>query len=175
MAATFSWYEDNGAGPTISSGVSQVNWKSVDDVNTAYTAAPITAGQHSYQKNQYGVFSGTYNQILNGYFDHTAGTLGSGLFLYSAANSGLTYVQPAQSIDARLTKDMTLANGSFPTSAVNVYFNTANGVSPTAAKSASTTANPTATQYLATQMRTSTDASAGDTTQVTLTLRFDEN
>src|ERR1035437_7331226 len=71
MAATFHLCEDNG-GLVSSRGTTQsgfgantlyatdVNWKSVDDCTansgTAYSAAPIVAGQNSYIKYQYGKF-----------------------------------------------------------------------------------------------------------------------
>lgn len=175
MAATFEWDEDNGAASgspahgTRSHGVTNVNWKNADDVATVYTSAPITAGNNSYEKWQSGHFSGTYTQILNGKFAHTAGVLGTGLTLKGAV--GLTYTQPSTAANANLTTDMTavlaIASGA------TVQFG---GTGPEAAgKAASTTTNPAWTQYLTTQLQTTISAVAGDTATVTFTLSYDEN
>src|SRR5690242_3473869 len=87
-AATFEFEEDNGAaagspakGTTRTAARTESNWKNIDDSTTAYTSNPITAGNNSYQKNQFGHFSGTFNQILNGLFAHTATAFGTGLTL----------------------------------------------------------------------------------------------
>ncbi len=42
-------------------------------------------------------------------------------------------------------------------------------------KAASTTANPAYTNYLTTQLQTTSSAAAGDTATVTLTLQYQEN
>jgi hypothetical protein len=173
MAATFEWDESNGAGQTITHGVTQVNWKNTDDVGTVYSTSPITAGANSYEKWQAGHFSGAYNQILNGKFGHTAGTLGAGLTLKATpVGSGqLTYTTPGTAANANLTTDMTIANPI--ASGVVVYFG---GTSAdTAGKAASTTANPAWTNYLTTQLQTTVAALPGDTSTLTLTLQFDEN
>src|SRR5256885_1653915 len=118
MAATFEFEEDNGAatgspakGTTRTAARTEVNWKNIDDSTTAYTANPVVAGTNSFQKNQFGHFSGTFNQILNGLFAHTAGALGAGLTLKSqpAATTGAgpyTYVTPSTAADAGLSQDI---------------------------------------------------------------------
>lgn len=175
MAATFAWDEDNGAGPTTTGGVTQVNWKNTDDVATAYTASPITDGNNSYEKWQYGHFSGTWNTLLNGLFAHTAGAFGTGLTLKGPPTgaSQLTYTTPSTTANAALTTNMTsvIAIGS----GTPVYFG------PTGPNTAGKTAshavgsgNPAYTNYLTTQLQTS-GASPGDTATVTLTLQYDEN
>ena len=173
MAATFIWYEDWEAGPTSVSGVSNVNWKNNADPAATYSSYPITAGNNSYDKWQYGRFQGTYNQILNGKWAHTAGTFGTGLTLKGApvGSSQLTYAQPSASTNANLSVDMTtaIAIGS----GTGVYFG---GTGPnTAGKAASTTDNPAFTNYLTTQLQTTSEAAAGDTASATITLQYDEN
>lgn len=176
MAATFEWDESNGAGETTTHNVTNANWKNIDDTTTAYTAAPITAGNRSFDKFQFGHFSGTYNQISAGLYAHTAGTLGTGLTLkgvpaMTTDSTDIAYRTPATTANAALSVDMTsaIAIGS----GVAVWFG---ATSPTAAsKAASTTANPAYTNYLATQLETTGSAAAGDTATVTLTLRYDEN
>ena len=183
MAATFAWDEDTGAstgspakGTTRTGSVTDVNWKNSGTQGTAYTAAPITAGNNSFEKWQFGHFSGSYNQILNGLFAHTSGTLGTGLTLKGApACTGdgdrLLYTTPSATANSSLTNNMTtaIAIGS----GVGVCFG-ATGPEATG-KATSTTSNPAYTNYLTTQLQTSGSAGAGDTASCTLTLQYDEN
>ena len=183
MAATFAWDEDHGAatgspshGTSTSAGVTEVNWKNADDSSTAYSSAPITAGNNSYEKWQFGHFSGTYNQISNGLFAHTATAFGTGLTLKgtpacTSDGTRLLYTTPATTANANLTTDMTGVIAI--TSGVAVAFG-ATGPYATG-KGASTTSNPAYTNYLTTQLQTTGSAGAGDTATVTLTLRYDEN
>ena len=183
MAATFEFEEDNGAatgspakGTTRTAAVTNVNWKNIDDATTAYTSNPITAGNNSYQKNQFGHFSGTYNQILTGLFAHTSTAFGTGLTLKGVPNctgdgDRYIYVTPSTAADANLSVDMTTAVAIG--SGVTVCFS-ATGPEATG-KATSTTANPAYTNYLTTQLQTTGSAAAGDTAQVTLTLQYLEN
>lgn len=182
MAATFDWQEDNGTqtgsptkGTTRTTTRTEVNWKNVDDSTTAYSSSPITSGNNSYQKNQFGKFTGTFNQILSGLFAHTATAFGTGLTLKGVAactgdGDRYLYVTPSTAADANLTTNMTaaIAIGS----GVAVCFG-ATGPEATG-KATSTTSNPAYTNFLTTQLQTS-GASAGDTAQVTLTLQYSEN
>lgn len=179
MAATFEYDESNGtasgspATGSITHGVTQVNWKNADDATvTAYNAAPITAGDNSFDKWQFGHFSGTYNTILDGLWAHTAGVLGTGLTLMGkVAPDGNTYTTPATTENTELDVDMTevIAIGSGQA----VLFG---ATSPQAgSKGTSTTANPAYTEWLATQLLTEVTAAPGDTATVTLTLQYNEN
>lgn len=178
MAATFVFKEDNGAatgsparGTTAGTTVTTCNWKNVDDATTtAYSASPITAGNNSYGKYQWGSFSGTYNQISAGLWSpHTAGSLGTGLTLVGKVSS--TYATPSTAALAGTTDYTAItAIGSGAT----VLFST-DGNPFTASPTASTTANPTATQYLISQLQTTVSAAPGDIATVTLTLQYNEN
>src|SRR3972149_594532 len=183
MAATFEFQEDNGAatgspakGTTRTGTRTEVNWKNIDDSTTAYSSAPIVAGNNSFQKNQFGNFSGTYNQILTGLFAHTATAFGTGLTLKGVPHctgdaDRYLYVTPSTGADANLTTDMTsaIAIGSGRT----VCFS---GTGPEATgKATSTTANPGFTSFLTNQLQTTGSAAAGDTANVTLTLPDDEH
>lgn len=183
MSATFEFEEDNGAatgspakGTTRTAARTDVNWKNIDDSTTAYTANPIVGGTNSFQKNQFGHFSGTYNQLLNGLFAHTLTAFGSNTTLKgvaAAATSGgpYTYVTPSTTADVNLTTDMTsaVAIGS----GVAVWFS---GTGPEASgKAASTVTNPAYTNWLTTQLQTTVGIAPNDTPQVTLTLQYDEN
>lgn len=178
MPATFSFEEDNGAGPASTSVPSQINWKNADDANaTAYNAAPITAGNNSFEKWLYGKFTGTFNTIQNGFFAHTAGVFGAGLTLKAApsmtvSGDALAYTTPAVATNAALTRDDTAVQ-AIGSGAV-VWFS---GTGPDTAntKAASTNANPGYTNYLTTQLQTTGAAAAGDTATATMTLQYDEN
>ena len=183
MAATFEWDEDTGTqtgsptkGTTRTHGVTDVNWKNSGVQGDSYSDFPITAGNNSFEKWQFGHFSGTFNQISAGLFAHTAGALGTGLTLKGpAACTGdgdrLLYTTPSATANANLTNNMTsvvaIASG------VAVCFG-ATGPEATG-KAASMTTNPCYTNYLTTQLQTTISAAAGDTATVTLTLQYNEN
>lgn len=182
MAATFDWQEDTGTatgspakGTTRTTGVTDVNWKNSGTQGTAYSAAPITDGNNSYEKWQFGKFSGTFNQILSGLFAHTATAFGTGLTLKgppacTGDGDRLLYTTPSASANSNLTTNMTSAISIG--SGVAVCFG-ATGPEATG-KATSMTTNPCYTNFLTTQLQTS-GAAAGDTATVTLTLQYQEN
>lgn len=183
MTATFAFDRDHGdatgspaKGTTRSAGVTNVNWKNSDNEATAYSAAPITGGDNSFENWLFGHFSGTYNQISAGLFAHTDGVFGDGLTLMgppSCTGDGdrLLYTTPTHEVNANLVVDMTSAIGIG--SGVAVFFG-ATGPEATG-KASSATANPAYTNYLTTQLQTTTSAAPGDTETVTLTLQYNEN
>jgi hypothetical protein len=186
MAATFNWCEDNGAatgspsqGTTRSQLASppiDINWKNADDAHTSgsgtlYSAAPVVAGTNSYSKYQYGQFSGTFNQILNCKWSaHTApsGSLATGLSLFGTVTS--TYATPSTTANAALTTNFTTAVPI--SSGIGVNFST---VGPQNGTSSSTLTAAGFTQYLVSQLQTTTSATAGDMATITMTLQYDEN
>jgi hypothetical protein len=189
MAATFHYCEDNGAATgspshgTTRSGfgadthfATDVNWKNADDCTTnsgtAYSAAPITAGNNSYTKYQYGHFSGTFNQISAGKWSgRTApsGALATGLTLKGTVTS--TYATPATTANAGLTTDYSSAEVAVG-SGTAVDFST---TGPEAASPTSTLSAEGYTQYLASQLQTTSSAAAGDISTITQTLQYAEN
>lgn len=182
MAATFEFDADTGAATgspakgTTRTTVTDVNWKNIDDSTTAYSAAPITAGNNSFERWLSGKFSGTFNQILSGLFAHTATAFGTGLTLKGTpACTGdgdrLLYTTPSTTANTNLTVDMTTAISI--ASGVGVCFG-ATGPEATG-KATSMTTNPCWTNFLTSQLQTTTSAAAGDTAQVTLTLQYQEN
>lgn len=174
MAATFEFNEDNGTqtgspskGTTRNTAVTQANWKNADDVSTTYSSSPITAGNNSYIKYQFGKFTGTFNTISNAKWAHTAGTLGSNLTLVGKVTS--TYATPVTT---------TMSGSTDMTSAISISSGTAVSFHTTGPEGASPTSTLTAagyTQYLATQLQVGSSASPGDTASVTLTLAYDES
>lgn len=183
MAATFEFNRDTGTatgspakGTTRTTAVTDTNWKNTDTYGTAYSAAPITAGNNSYEIWNFGKFSGSFNQISAGLFAHTATAFGTGLTLKGTpACTGdgdrLLYTTPSTSANSNLSVDMTSAISIG--SGVAVFFG-ATGPEATG-KAATMTTNPCYTNYLTTQLQTTGSAAAGDTATVTLTLQYNEN
>lgn len=175
MPATFTFGEDNGTatgspakGATRNTNVTNANWKAVDDTATAYTASPVVAGTNSFEKFQFGIFTGTFNQISAGLFAHTAGSLPAGVTLMGAVTS--TYTTPSQTTNAALTTNMSTAIAITAGAAVNFSTVGPEGASPTSTLSAAGYS-----QYLATQLQTTGSAPAGDIGSQTLTFRYNEN
>lgn len=172
MAATTTWYEDNGSAtgspahgtPTV---VTTCDWKSADSATTTRADAPVAAGSNSYHKYNYVKFSGTFNEISDVKFAHTAGTLGTGISLKGKITS--TYATPA-------TSALAGASDITSTTAINsgmaVLLSTAGpyGASPAAAITAEGY-----TQYIVTQVQTTSAAAAGDSGTATLTVQYNEN
>jgi len=179
MASLFSFAEDNGAAAgspptgTRTMGRTECNWKNVDDSTTAYSSSPITAGNNSFVKYQYGMISGTWNQILNGLFGHTTGTLGAGLTLRLMTGALTTGYQTPNTTTLSSGVDATLA-GTIATSGTGVKFSDKGPQSGTGA-TLNTFVNTGYTCYLITQLQTTTGASPGDIASQTLTLQYDEN
>lgn len=173
MSATAAWYEDNGAASgTPAKGSSratanQVDWKSVDDIATSRNSAPIIAGDNSYHKYQFVRFTGTFTQISQGKFAHTAGTLGTGLTLVGKVTS--TYATPST---AALGSATNISSVTSIGSGASVNFST---TGPEAASPSSTLTAAGYTQYMVTQLQTSSSAAAGLIGDQTLTFQWNEN
>jgi hypothetical protein len=175
MAATFEFMEDNGVatgspahGTTSTGARAEANWKGIDDSTTAYSASPVSAGNNSYEKYQYGHFTGSFSLISSGLWAHTAGALGSGLTAKGTVSS--TYATPSTTANAALTTDMTavIAIGS----GLAVNFST---TGPYAAGPTSTLAAAGYSQYLIHQLQTTVAAAAGDTATATFTFQYSES
>lgn len=172
MAATTNWYEQNGTATGspahgTESSISSCDWKSVDDSTTSRASAPVLAGANSYIKYIYLKFSGTFNQVSAVKFAHTSGTLGTGISLKNKITS--TYETPstsAMSGSTDITSTTTIGSGA------SVLLSTSGPNGTTTSSSATTTCY---TQYIVTQVQTTSSASAGDSGTVTLTVQYNEN
>ena len=172
MAATTNWYEQNGTATGspaqgTESSISSCDWKSVDDSTTSRASAPVLAGANSYIKYIYLKFSGTFNQVSAVKFAHTAGTLGTGISLKGKITS--TYETPstsAMSGSTDITSTTTIGSGA------SVLLSTSGPNGTTTSSSATTTCY---TQYIVTQVQTTSSANAGDSGTVTLTVQYNEN
>lgn len=174
MAATFSWKEDNGAatgspahGTTRTDSRTEANWKNIDDSTTAYSLSTVASGSNSYEKWQYGHFSGSFSLISSGLFAHTAGAMGTGLTIKGTVTS--SYTTPSTTANAALSTNMTsvIAIGS----GLAVLFST---TGPEDASPTSTLAAAGYSQYCVTQLQTS-GAAGGDTATATWTMQYAES
>jgi hypothetical protein len=194
-AAVFHFGEDNGASTgspahgTTRSGIgnsswaTDVNWKNTDDCTansgTAYSASPISAGSNSFTKYQFGIFVSGYDQILSGKFsaNTTSGgaagsALATGLTLHGKVNS--TYTTPATTTDSGMSSPTDYTSGGPAVgSGATVNFST------TGPQDASPVSNITTatgyTQYLQTQLQTSSSAAPDDIATVYVALQYSEN
>lgn len=166
MPAIATLMEDNGVktgnvGATRTP-VIRTDWKSVDDTTTAYNNASVRAGENSFIKNNFIAFTGTFNKISNIVFTHTSGTLTTGVQLI--AKSDNEYVRSVSSmtgtdfsaVDTSLNLRASTQDPSGDTSDVEL---TAHGF----------------TQYIKTQLQTTTSAQPGDTSELGLKVQWDEN
>lgn len=172
MSATTTWYEQNGtATGTPAAGtestVSVCDWKNVDDTTTSRASAPVEAGSNSFIKYNYLGFSGSFNQISAVKWAHTDGTLGTGLSLVGKVTS--TYETPVTTAMTG-SSDMTSTTPSSSGASVLLGTSGPNDTSPSASQTTSCY-----TQYLVTQVQTTSAAAAGDSGQVTLTVQYSEN
>ena len=173
MSATFEFYEDNGNPTgtppkgTYRNPTTQVNWKSADNINGAFASSPISAGENSMSKYQFGRFTGTFNSISNVLFAHTAGQLPANTKLMGTVTS--QYQKPTQAAVAGLT-DMSAVTSIAAGKAVKL-----STVGPEGANPTNTITAPGYTQYLVTQIQTTSAASPGDSPSITLTLQYSEN
>jgi hypothetical protein len=181
VAATFKFDEDNTSGKTRTSDVRSCNWRS-NDANSGtattgdvtYRNNPITAGNSSFIKYQYGEFSaGGFTTISNGKFGHTAGAMDTGVTLLGQVVSSYTTPVATPLVVGGNIKDMSAVDASLSTgNSPAVLFST---TAPDGSTAATLTGGAAGfTQYLVTQLQTTTGAAPGDTSTYTLTLRYDE-
>lgn len=172
MTATATWYEENGAASGSPAGgtptvVTTCDWKSADSATTTRADAPVAAGENSYNKYNYVKFDGTFNEISDVKFAHTAGTLGTGISLKGKVSS--TYTTPATTAmtgSTDITSPISIESG------MNVDLSTSGPNGTSHASSQTTTCY---TQYLITQVQTTNSAAAGDSGTATLTVQYNEN
>jgi hypothetical protein len=166
MAATFNWYQYNGAATaetSLGTGGNLVNFMSVDTAGTTgYGTYPITAGTQSMSIYLKGKWGGTFNKIENlQFWRSTDFSPNTGLSLYWKANGTTAYAAPSTATSVAADAVATSDPG-----AENIYIGGATGGSLTAAG---------ASDYVVLQLRTTTAAAAGDTSLAEFTLQYDES
>jgi len=166
MAATFELSESNGAGETVTDGISNLNYGSVDSPNLDPATYPITAGQNSYEKWVRCHFTGTFNKIENIQIWKSAGDYVTGesikTNLTTSGYSAATYSTPTQSTSTVATNDMPTSD---PGSANLGIGGSLSGSLTSAGYS----------DYWVSQLQTTTSTPAGDVNTKTFTIQYDES
>jgi len=163
MASTQTWSEGNGTNAaTQTDNRTECNWKNIDDSTTAYTSAPITAGNASFTKYQAIKFAGTYNSLSAGTYKVSTNAPGTGLEVRAAVvTSGTT---PTATATADSLASTTGTSFNFTTTAMGYA----------AGASSTTSANAYGNAYR-TQLQTTTGAAPGDISTVTITATWTES
>lgn len=158
MASTFSWSESNGAGPTVTDGITNLNFGDVDAVNIVAATYPIVAGSNSYEKFIRAKFGGTFTEISNMKFWKSAGAYVTGEAVKAAANA--TYSTPVKTTSTVATADVPTAEGSA------LAINASGGGSTITAAGYSA--------YICLQKQTTSSTPAGATNSLTFQFQWDE-
>lgn len=153
MPATFAWSESNGAGPTVTDSISNVNFGNVDTPNLTPATNPIAAGGNSFEKYVRGKFSGSFTSIANLRFWKSAGTLVTGETIKAAVNA--SYVQPVATTSVVATANVPTTEGT--------------ALAPNAPST-----NPDYSGYITLQLQTTLSTPPGAVNQKTFTLKYDE-
>jgi len=173
MSATVTIAEKNGAGGTQTDSITNTNMGSTDAVNLVAASFPITAGANSYEKIQHFRVSaaGGSSQIKQPKVWASA-VLASGATLYTNANvtpanykNVGTYWQPVTTASTAATYNMPTATPATANLGIG-------GVLLDSAYIDLAGTLPASTDYLVTQIKTSSNATAGTT--VTMNYQYDE-
>lgn len=152
MAATHEWSESNGAGPSVTDGISNINFGSTDAVNLTPSSYPVIAGENSFHKAIRCKFSGTFTEISNMRIWKSAGAYKTDESVVFKVQAG--YVQPAASALS--------GAAAIPTSEPS------ENVSPTTITVAGYT------DYILLQLQSLITTPAGAVNQKTFTFKYDE-
>ncbi len=170
MTASFQWIQTHGtsASPTNTAlGISGnlFNYKRANDATAGnYSSYPITAGTNSFEVILRGRWTGTFNTIQNlQFWQSVAFSPATGLTLKWKGNN-----QTAYNFNAT-TGTSTRATSAMPTSdpaTANVSIG---------GNLAGSLASSGYSDYIVTQLQTTSAAAAGDTSLATFTMQYDEN
>jgi len=153
LAATFQWSESNGAGETVTDGISNLNFGSIDTPNITPSANPIPAGNNSFEKWARGRFSGTFTSVANLRFWKSAGAYVTGEDIKATVNE--TYATPTDSASSVATVTVPTVEGSALVPDAPVI-------------------NPGYSGYITMQLQTTGSTPPGAVNQKTFTLKYDE-
>lgn len=167
MSAVFAWTQRIGApaGTESSLGVSGnlFNYMKKDSATAAdYSTNPIPAGENSFEVWLRAKFTGTFNKIENiQFWRSTNFSPATGLALYWKPKGASAYAQPTSAVSKAISAIPTADPGS-----ANIGI----GNNITGNLTASGYSN-----YIVTQLRTTSAAAAGDTSLAAFTLNYDES
>lgn len=158
MAASIQWSESNGAGESVTDGISNLNFGSTDAVNIVVASYPVTAGGYSYEKNIRLKFGGTFTEISNMKLWKSAGVYVTDEDIH--ADVVASYVQPVATVSSR-------AITTIPTSV-------GTAITVLAANGSATIVAAGYTRYICFQLQTSVSTPSGSVNQKTITMQWDE-
>jgi len=153
MSATFDFRESNGAGEVVTSGISNVNFGSVDSPNITPATDPVAAGDNSFEKWIRGHYSGSFTSIANLRFWKSAGAFVTGEDIKASVDD--TYAQPVSTTSVLATVTIPTTEGS-------------------ALNPAAPSGNPDFSGYITMQLQTTVATPPGAVNQKTFTLKYDE-
>ena len=153
MAATFEFSESNGAGETVTNGISNINFGAIDATGITPSANPIAAGDNSFEKWMRGRYSGTFTTISNLRFFKSAGSFVTGEYINAAVDA--SYATPTASTSAVATVTVPTTEG-------------------TALTPAAPSGNPDFSGYITMQLSTTLSTPPGAVNTKTFTLKYDE-
>lgn len=170
MSATFNWVQTHGtsASPThtaLGTSGNLFNYKRANDATAAnYSSYPITAGTNSYEVFLRGRWTGTFNSISNLQMWRSVNfSPATGLSIMWKGNNHTSFNSNPT------TGTSTIATSAIPTSDPGTA-NVSIGGSVAGSLAASGYSD-----YIVTQLQTTSAAAAGDTSLCTLTMQYDES
>jgi len=163
MSTTVTFTEFNGASATPTTNRTEMNLKSIDDSTSSYQVNTIVVNSNSFTKYQAPLHSGTYNTLSGATFKISSNTPGTGITITGSLQS--TYVTPSQ-----------VASGDSAMSLVGLV-GTYRATSPfgTGGVATYTAGGNVYASALRLQMQTTSSASNGDTSPVTITYMWSES
>lgn len=181
MSANISLMERNDTGigdPSVTRGI---YWKAQDNSNPYYVAGEaILAGQSSYEKWNYIMFTGYFTSITNVSITNTSGILNNGVKLYSSGSASsagdcLTYQTPTN-----LISEVAVNNFSNQGSTISLLLGPPLTIDPAEGTGKTSTSfksdyEALFTNYIVTQLQTSQAAQSGDINPINLQISYDEN
>jgi hypothetical protein len=173
MASTQTWTEGNGTNAgTSTANRTDANWKNADDsTTTAYSAAPITAGQNSFDKYQAILYAGTFNSLSSLTYKVSTTAPGTGLTVVGSVITTASPRTPATTANGDTTTNLTTG-----LTANFVHTNTWTSVFATGtATGGPNDATSWYGQAFRTQLQTTGSAAPGDITSVTITATWTES
>lgn len=160
MSASFAFSESNTGSQTITDGISNINFGSVDAHDLTPSSNPITFGQNSFSKYIRGKFTGTWTTISNMKFWKSLGSYVAGETIVAGFNA--TYATPSQT---------GTGDSAVPTSEPSQNVNSYEGAS-TIVHGASGVSGYTG--YVRLQLQTTVSTPSGSVNQKTFVMQYDE-
>jgi hypothetical protein len=158
MSAIHQWSESNGVTPTVTDGISNLNFGSVDSVNLVPNSNPIAVGTNSFHKAIRCKFTDTFTEISNMKFWESIAVYKTGEDIVGKYQSA--YVQPVASSLAGASSVPVVEGSCW-------VIHGANGTDLTITVAGYT-------EYILLQLQTTVLTPSGAVNQKTFTFKYDE-